>query len=109
MALMTMRLWDLADLIGSMVILLSAQVVLVALFVIFVTYKFMGNNYDSAVLAAGHMGFGMGATPNGVANMESVCDKYVYSKMAFFVLPIVGGMFIDFANVLVIIGFLSII
>ena len=109
MALMTMRLWDLADLIGSMLILLSAQVILAGLFVIFITYRFMGNNYDSAVLAAGHMGFSMGATPNGVANMESVCDKYVYSKMAFFVLPIVGGMFIDFANVLVIIGFLAVV
>lgn len=109
MALMTMRLWDLADLIGSMLILLSAQVILAGLFVIFITYRFVGNNYDSAVLAAGHMGFSMGATPNGVANMESVCDKFVYSKMAFFVLPIVGGMFIDFANVLVIIGFLAVV
>lgn len=109
MALMTMRLWELSELIGSMVILLLGQVVLGVLFVMFVTYKFMGNNYDSAVLAAGHMGFSMGATPNGVANMESVCEKFVYSKMAFFVLPIVGGMFIDFTNILVIMGFLALI
>lgn len=109
MALMTMRLWELSSLIGSMVILLLGQVILAALFVIFITYKFMGKNYDSAVLSAGHMGFSMGATPNGVANMESVCEKFVYSKMAFFVLPIVGGMFIDFANILVIMGFLTVI
>lgn len=107
MALMTMRLWELAELAGPMVILLIGQTILVYLFVNFVTFPVMGKDYDAAILAAGHTGFGMGATPNGIANMESVCEKFVHSKMAFFVLPIVGGMFIDFANVIVIIGFLS--
>ena len=90
-----------------MLILLAAQTVLMAIFAYFVTYKLMGNNYDAAVIAGGHWGFGMGATPNGVANMESICDKFVYSKMAFFVLPIVGGMFIDFTNVFIITVFLG--
>ncbi|MBS6610677.1 sodium/glutamate symporter [Peptoniphilus lacydonensis] len=108
MALMTLKLWELVELAVPMLILLLAQTILMALFAYFVTYKVMGNNYDSAVIAGGHCGFGMGATPNGVANMESICDKFVYSKMAFFVLPIVGGMFIDFTNVLIITIFLGI-
>ena len=107
MALMTMPLWQLADLAIPMLILLFAQTILIVLFAVFVTFRSMGSDYDAAVITAGHVGFGMGATPNGVANMESVCEKFVYSKMAFFVLPIVGGMFIDFANVLVITLFLT--
>lgn len=109
MALMTLRLWELADLAFAFIVLLIAQAVLVFLYTNFVTFKVMGENYDAAVLAAGHCGFSMGATPNGVANMESVCEKFVYSKLGFFVLPIVGGMFIDFANVIVIIAFLAFI
>lgn len=69
----------------------------------------MGKNYDAAVITAGHCGFGMGATPNGVANMEAICSKYVYSNTAFFVLPVVGGMFIDFVNVAVVAIFLMFI
>lgn len=107
MALMTLKLWQLVDLAVPMLVLLAAQTVLMAIFAYFITFKLMGNNYDAAVIAGGHCGFGMGATPNGVANMESICDKFVYSKMAFFVLPIVGGMFIDFTNVFIIILFLS--
>lgn len=67
----------------------------------------MGSNYDAAVLASGHAGFSLGATPNGIANMQSVCDKYKYSHIAFFVMPIVGALFIDFFNVAIISGFFS--
>lgn len=109
MALMTLKLWELADLAIPLIILLLAQTVLMAIYAYFVTFKLMGSNYDAAVIAGGHCGFGMGATPNGVANMESICEKFVYSKTAFFVLPIVGGMFIDFVNVFIIIIFLTFI
>ena len=67
----------------------------------------MGRNYDAAVITAGHCGFGMGATPNAIANMQSVCNNYGYSSLAFFVVPIVGSLFIDFINVTQII-FLSV-
>lgn len=109
MALMTLKLWQLVDLAKPLVILLVVQVVIMALYAYFVTFRVMGNDYDAAVITAGHCGFGMGATPNGVANMESVCSKYVYSNTAFFVLPIVGGMFIDFVNVAIIAIFLMFI
>lgn len=109
MALMTLRLWELAKLAGPLIILLVAQTILMALYAFFVTYRLMGKNYDAAVITAGHCGFGMGATPNGVANMEAICSKYVYSNTAFFVLPVVGGMFIDFVNVAVVAIFLMFI
>lgn len=108
-ALMTIKLWELADLAIPLVILLIAQTVLMILFARFVTFRAMGSDYDAAVLSAGHCGFGMGATPNGVANMESVVQKYSPSRLAFFVLPIVGGMFIDFVNILVVTVFLNVL
>ncbi|MFY9213670.1 MAG: sodium/glutamate symporter [Tissierellaceae bacterium] len=100
MALMTLKLWELTDLAGPLIILLIGQVVLMALYATYVTFPIMGKNYDAAVIAAGHCGFGLGATPNGIANMDSVSEKYGYSQMAFFVLPIVGALFIDFVNAL---------
>lgn len=109
MALMSVRLWELAAVAGPMIILLLGQAVLMVLFAMFVTFNLMGRNYDAAVMAAGHCGFGLGATPNGVANMDSVCDKFVYSKLAFFVIPIVGGMFIDLFNVFIITFFLNLV
>ena len=108
-ALMTIKLWELADLAIPLVVLLIAQTVLMFLYARFVTFRVMGSDYDAAVLSAGHCGFGMGATPNGVANMESVVQKYSPSRLAFFVLPIVGGMFIDFVNILVVTVFLNVL
>lgn len=107
MAMMTLKLWELADVAGSLTVLLLAQLIIVILYVYFVTFKIMGSNYDAAVLSAGHLGFGMGATPNGIANMQSVSDKYAYSSVAFFVMPIVGALFIDFFNVVIISSFIS--
>lgn len=109
MALMTLKLWELVDLAIPLIILLIAQTILMAIFAYFITFNVMGKDYDAAVLSAGHCGFGMGATPNGVANMESICSKYMYSNTAFFVLPVVGGMFIDFVNVAIIAVFLMFI
>ena len=102
MALMTLRLWELIDLALPVVILLVAQIILVYLYLNFVTFKAMGSDYDAAVMVSGHCGFGLGATPNGISNMKAVTEKYVYSKMAFFVIPIVGSLFIDFANISII-------
>lgn len=107
MAMISLKLWELGNVAGQLAILLAAQAILVWIFVYFVAFKFMGANYDAAVLSAGHVGFGLGATPNGIANMQSVCDKYKHSHIAFFVMPIVGALFIDFFNVAIISGFFS--
>ncbi len=106
-ALMSLKLWELASLALPLVVILLAQVVLMYLYANFVTFNVMGRDYDAAVLSAGHCGFGMGATPNGVANMTAVVTKYGPSPKAFFVLPIIGGLFIDFVNSFVILFFIN--
>jgi len=101
-ALMSLKLWDLAALALPFFTLLAAQTVVMALFAIFVTFRVMGRNYDAAVLAAGHCGFGLGATPTAIANMQAVTQRYGPSQIAFLVVPMVGAFFIDIINVIVI-------
>ncbi len=107
MALITLKLWHLVDLALPMIILLLAQCLMMYLYGMFVSYPLMGKNYDSAVMVSGLTGFAMGATSNAMANMNSVSDKYLYSKTAFFVVPIVGSLFIDFINIGIIYGFIG--
>ncbi|MBK5353441.1 sodium/glutamate symporter [Pseudomonas sp. TH41] len=101
-ALMSLKLWDLAALALPIFIILAAQALVMALFAIFVTFRMMGSNYDAAVLAAGHCGFGLGATPTAIANMQAVTQRYGPSQIAFLVVPMVGAFFIDIINVVVI-------
>lgn len=107
MALMSLKLWQLADLAGPLVIILGIQTIFMVLFAYFVTFRVMGKNYDSAVLAAGHCGFGLGATPTAVANMQSITDRYGSSHKAFLIIPMVGAFFVDLMNVAILQGFLS--
>ena len=101
-ALMSLKLWDLAALALPIFIILAVQALVMALFAIFVTFRVMGGNYDAAVLAAGHCGFGLGATPTAIANMQAVTQRYGPSQIAFLVVPMVGAFFIDIVNVIVI-------
>ncbi len=107
MALITLKLWQLIDLALPMLLLLLAQCVMMYLYGIFVSYPLMGKDYDSAVIVAGLTGFAMGSTSNAMANMNSITEKYVYSRTAFFIVPIVGSLFIDFINIGIIQGFIS--
>lgn len=106
-ALCGLKLWQLADVAGPMLIILFGQTIMMALFARFVTYNVMGRDFDAATIAAGHCGFGMGATPNGVANMQSIVESFGPAPRAFFILPIVGAFFIDFTNSLIITGFVN--
>lgn len=109
-ALMSIKLWDLAGLAGPMMIILTVQVVVMILYSYLITARFMGNNYDGAVFAAGHCGFGLGATPTAVANMQSVTQTFGYSHKAFLIVPMVGAFFIDLVNASIlgaIVGFFS--
>lgn len=107
MALMSLKLWDLASLALPIFILLAVQTVAMALYASFVTFKVMGSNYDAAVLAAGHCGFGLGATPTAIANMQAITQRFGPSHMAFLVVPMVGAFFIDIINAMVIKLFLA--
>ena len=109
MALISLRLWELQEVAGPLVILLVGQALLMGLFSYFITYKLMGKDYDAAVMSAGHCGFGMGATPNAMANMDAVTSKFGPSPTAYFVLPVVGAFLIDFSNSLIITFFTNIL
>ena len=102
MALMSLKLWELADLAGPLVVILLIQTVIMAAYAYFVTFNVMGRDYDAAVIATGHCGFGLGASPNAMANMETFTAANGPSPKAFFILPIVAAMFIDFTNAIVI-------
>ena len=107
MALMSMKLWQLIDLAVPLIIILLVQTVLMAFFAYFITFNIMGRDYDAAVMSTGHCGFGLGATPNAMANMETFTTANGPSVKAFFIIPIVGSLFIDFINAGVIQTFAS--
>lgn len=107
MALMSLRLWDLASLALPVLLILAVQAAAMAAYAVFVTFRIMGKNYDAAVLAAGHCGFGLGATPTAIANMQAVTDRFGPSPLAFLVVPMVSAFFIDIANAIVIKLFLA--
>jgi len=97
-ALMSLQLWQLQGLASQVLIVLVLQTGLMILFAMFVTFKVMGSDYDAIVLSAGHCGFGLGATPTAVANMQAITDKYGPSHKAFLIVPMVGAFFVDILN-----------
>ena len=106
-AMITLRLWELASLALPLVILLAAQVLLIIIFTYVIEFNIMGRDYDAAILVSGTCGFGTGATPNAMANMQAVCDQYVPSIKAYLLIPLVGSLFADFLNSLVITFFIN--
>ena len=98
MAMISLKLWELQSLAFPLIVMLVSQVLMMALFVYFVAFPLLGRDYDAAVLCAGICGFGLGATPNAMANMSAVCYKYRYAVKPFLIVPIIGAMFADFIN-----------
>lgn len=109
LAMMGLKLWELADLAVPMVMMLVAQTVLMMVYAYFVVFNLLGKNYDAAVMTSGFCGFGMGATPNAMANMQAITQKYGPAPTAYFVVPLVGSLFIDFMNTIVITSFLNLL
>ena len=108
-AMISLKLWELQSLALPLVVILAAQVVMMILFVYFVAFPMLGRNYDAAVLCAGICGFGLGATPNAMANMSAVCYKYRYTVKPFLIVPIIGAIFTDIINTAIITFFLNIL
>lgn len=108
MSIVTMKLWQLADLGPQLMVLLIAQVILILIFIYFLTFRLLGKNYDAAVMAVGHLGFGLGAVPVSMTTMKTFCDKYRYSGLAFFVVPVIGGFISNLSNAIIITTFLDI-
>lgn len=109
MALMSLKLWELFDLAIPMIVMLIGQTILMGLFAYFITFNIMGKDYDAAVFASANCGFGMGATPNAVANMDALTNKFGFAKTPYITVPIVGCLFIDFVNSAIITLFINII
>lgn len=106
-AMITLKLWQLANLAMPMLILLAGQTVLMFIFAYYIIYNVMGRNYDAAVLVAGSCGFGMGATPNAMANMQAITTRFAPSVKAYLLVPLVGSMFADFINSLTVTFFIN--
>jgi ESS family glutamate:Na+ symporter len=106
-ALMDLKLWELFHLAGPLTAILLAQVIVVVLFSLTISFWVMGKDYESAVMASGFIGFVLGTTANAVANMKTLVGKYGAAPRAFLIVPMVGAFFIDFTNALIITGFLN--
>lgn len=109
MAMATLKLWELAGLMLPLLVILLAQALLIVLFSLLVAFPSLGKNYDAAILVSGLCGFGLGATPNAMANMSAVCFKYHYSVKPFLIVPILGAMFVDIINTGIITLFLNLL
>ena len=109
MAMISLKLWELQSLALPLIVILVSQIVMMGLFVFFVAFPFLGRDYDAAVLCAGFCGFGLGATPNAMANMSAVCYKYRYTVKPFLIVPIIGAMFADLINTAIITTFLNLL
>ena len=107
MAMITLEIWQLARLALPLVLLLGGQVLLMLIYARFIVFPVMQKDYDAAVIVSGTCGFGMGATPNAMANMSAVTERYGPSVKAFILIPIVGSLFADFINSLVITFFIN--
>lgn len=107
MSLMSLQLWSILPMAGSLTLLLLAQLTTLSAFVVFVIFPLMGKNYDAAVMAGGYAGLGLGATPTAVANMTAVTRKCGPSQLAFLIVPLVGAFFIDIANAAILKGFIQ--
>lgn len=109
LAMIDMKLWQLADLAIPMIVMLAAQTVLMILYANFVVFNVLRRSYDAAVMTTGFCGFGMGATPNAIANMQAVTSQYGPAPTAFMVVPLVGSLFIDFCNATLLTIFINVL
>jgi ESS family glutamate:Na+ symporter len=109
MILMNFKLWELKELALPLIIMLIGQTILMGVFAYFITFTLTGKDYDAAIMTGGHCGCGFGTTPKALANMETLTEKYLPSPKAFFVIPIVGALFIDFFNAAIITFFINLL
>lgn len=107
MAMIGMKLWQLAELAVPLVVMLLAQTILMFVYANFVVFNVLGKSYDAAVMTSGFCGFGMGATPNAMANMQAITSQHGPAPTAYMVVPLVGSLFIDFVNASILTGFIN--
>ncbi len=108
-ALMSLKLWQLSALAVPLIATLLVQVAIIGFFAYFAIFRVMGKDYEAAVMAAGTCGFGLGATPNAIANMNAMCERYGSAHTAYFVIPLIGAFVVDFLNASVLMVFMNIL
>lgn len=109
MALMTLKLWELKDLALPMLLILTVQVILIIFFTIYIAFRLLGKDYDSAVMVSGVVGFGLGAMPVAVANMQTLMKEHPASPSVFFVITAIGSLVIDISNSFLITFFMNLV
>ena len=109
MALSGLKLWQLVDLALPMIVALAAEVLLMVVFSLLVVFPVMGRDYDAAMITAGFIGFGMGATPNAIANMNAMCERFGPAHTAYFVIPLIGAFVVDFLNASILMIFMNLL
>ena len=109
MAMASLKLWELSGLVLPLLVILLVQTAFMGMYSVLVAFRVLGRDYDAAVLCSGLCGFGLGATPNAMANMSAVCFKYHYAVNPFIIVPIIGAMFVDIINTGVITVFLNLL
>ena len=107
LAMMSLKLWQLVDLALPMTVILLLQTAMTVIYVSLVTFPLMGKDYEAAAICAAQVGYGLGATPNAMANIAAVSEKYGPAPQAFFVIPIVGGLFTSLENAALITFFIN--
>lgn len=107
MALMSVDLLKLSSLFGPIVFIIICQVIFIVLYAVLICFRVLGKNFDAAIIISGLIGHGLGATPNALANMSSVSQKYGYSEKAFLVVPLVGAFLLDLFTMPCIILFIN--
>ena len=105
LAMINLKLWQLVSLALPMIVILLIQTVIMFFYASFVVFNVMGRDYDAATISSGFCGFGMGATPNAMANMQAITNQYGPAPVAFMIVPLVGSLFIDFFNAAIITAF----
>ena len=109
MAMMSLKLWQLAALALPMIVILLVQTIVMFLYANFVVFNVMGRDYEAAAMTTAFCGFGMGATPNAMANMRALVERYGAAPRAFFIVPLVGSLFVDFFNSMVLTTFMNLL
>lgn len=109
MAMMSLKLWELAALALPMIVILLVQTLVMFLYANFIVFNLMGRDYEAAAMTTAFCGFGMGATPNAMANMRALTERYGPAPRAFFIVPLVGSLFVDFFNSMVLTTFINIL
>ena len=105
LAMINLKLWQLVSLALPMIVILLIQTVIMFFYASFVVFNVMGRDYDAATISSGFCGFGMGATPNAMANMQAITNQFGPAPVAFMIVPLVGSLFIDFFNAAIITAF----